>query len=41
MDLKDSLSPVQVELFYLFTILKDSNIYNNIHVCVILLKGAR
>ena len=27
MDLKDSLSPVQVEQFYLFTILKDSNIY--------------
>ena len=30
MDLKDSLSPVQVEQFYLFAILKDSNIYNNI-----------
>ena len=30
MDLKDSLSPVQVEQFYLFTILKDSSIYNNI-----------
>ena len=31
MDLKDSLSPVQVEQFYLFTIfIKDRNIYNNI-----------
>ena len=32
MDLKDSLSPVQVEQFSLFTFLKDSNIYNNIQV---------